>query len=147
MSLKNMSKEEIELLSYTDLAYKLLVEEKKSINTPGIFKTIADLLEYSENQYMDKIGDFYTSLTLDKRFVLLDSNEWDIRDRHAAELIIEEDELIEEELEEDDDSEEEEIDSEELDDLSMNLEDELEDDIEDDLAGLSIISDDEEEEE
>ncbi len=146
MSLENMSKEEIELLSYTDLAYKLLVEGKKSMNTPVIFKTISDLLEYTESQYMDKIGDFYTSLTLDKRFILLDNNDWDIRDRHAAEIILEEDDVAEEEIEEEE-LEEESVETEELDDLNMNLEDELEDDLEDDLAGLSIISEDEEEEE
>ena len=41
------------------------------MNTSVIFKTICDLLDYSDEQYVDGIGDFYTSLTIDKRFILL----------------------------------------------------------------------------
>ena len=73
MLLKDMSKEEIELLSYTDLTNLILTENKTSMNTPTIFKKICDLLGYSEEEYTDKIGDFYTSLTIDKRFVLLEN--------------------------------------------------------------------------
>ena len=40
MKLKQMSKEELELLSYTDLTYMILKENKKSMNTPTIFKKI-----------------------------------------------------------------------------------------------------------
>ena len=40
MKLKDMPIEELEILSYTDLAYMLLKETKKKMNTPQIFKTI-----------------------------------------------------------------------------------------------------------
>ena len=90
MLLKDMSKEDVELLSYTDLTNLILTENKSSMNTPTIFKKICDLLGYSEEEYMDKIGDFYTSLTIDKRFVLLENHEWDLRERHAIELVLDE---------------------------------------------------------
>ena len=77
MKLKDMKKEELEILSYTDLTEIILKENKKPMNTPSVFKKICELLDLSEEEYSEKIGDFYTSLTTDKRFILLDSAEWD----------------------------------------------------------------------
>lgn len=142
MLLKDMSKEELELLSYTDLTNLILSENKKSMNTPTIFKKICDLLELSEEEYMDKIGDYYTSLTIDKRFVLLENHEWDLRERHAIELVIDEED--EEEDEEISSEEDEEI-EEDVDDEEISSEDELDDD--DDLDDLTVIDDEEDEEE
>ena len=91
MKLKNMSQEELQLLSYTDLTYKILREEKKTLNTPTIFRKICDLLGYSDEEYAEKIGDYYTPLTIDKRFVMLENGEWDIRDNHVLNISLEED--------------------------------------------------------
>lgn len=141
MKLKEMTKEELELLSYTDLTEMILKENKKAMNTPSIFKKICELLELSDEEYANKIGDYYTSLTTDKRFLLLDSAEWDLRDRHKVEIVLDdEDDEDEEELE--DDSEDE-IEQEEVDE---NIDDENEDDDlddEDDIGDLSIVDDDE----
>ena len=138
MLLKNMSKEELELLSYNDLTNLILTENKKSMNTPTVFKKICDLLELSDEEYMDKIGDYYTSLTIDKRFVLLDNQEWDLRERHAVELVIDDED--EEEVEEEMPEEEEDIEDEEI-----SSEDELDTD-EDDLDDLTVIDDEDDEE-
>lgn len=140
MLLKDMSKEELELLSYTDLTNLILTENKKSMNTPTIFKKICDLLEFSEEEYMDKIGDYYTSLTIDKRFVLLENHEWDLRERHAVELVIDEEEEEEESLSD----EEEEMLEEDIDDEEISSEDELDTD-DDDLDDLTVIDEEEEE--
>lgn len=141
MKLKDMQMEELELLSYTDLAYMLLKEKKKKMNTPQIFKTICELLGYSDDDYTNKIGDFYTSLTTDKRFVSLDNIDWDIREHRKVEIILDEDD------EEDIDLDEEEI-EEEIEDDSMeeDLEDSIdnEDDLDDDdLDDLAIVDDEE----
>ena len=141
MLLKDMSKEDVELLSYTDLTNLILTENKSSMNTPTIFKKICDLLGYSEEEYMDKIGDLYTSLTIDKRFVLLENHEWDLRERHAVELVLDEDEDDEEALEEEN---EEEVLDEEVEDDMISSEDELDTD-DDDLDDLTVISDEEDE--
>ena len=69
MKLSEMQPSELELMSYTDMTYALLKEEKKPLNTAAIFKKICALLEYSDDDFAAKIGDYYTSLTLDKRFV------------------------------------------------------------------------------
>ena len=42
-------------------------------------------------RYAEKIGDYYTSLTTDKRFVILENGEWDIRDNHVLNIFLEED--------------------------------------------------------
>lgn len=146
MKLKNMKLEELELLSYTDLTYKILKEEKKCMNTPTIFHTICDLLGYSEEDYASKIGEYYTSLNNDKRFVMLDSGEWDIRDNHAIELSLEDEEeeniTDEEELDEEDEELEEEFEEEDIDSV---IDDEL-DDEDDDLDDLAVLDEDELEE-
>ncbi len=139
--LKNMKAEELEILSYADLTELILKEENKTFPTAELFRKICDLLEYSNEEYTDKIGDYYTSLTTDKRFVFLD-NKWDLREKTPIDIVLDDDledeEEIEEieqldsdivdEYEEDIDSivEDEELDDDELDDLSILTDEELE---------------------
>ena len=120
MKLKNMSKEELELMSYTDLTEMLLKENKKPMNTPTVFHKICDLLGYSDDEYASKIGDYYTSLTIDKRFVLLDNNEWDLRDHHSIDLSLEEDDEEDEEMMEEDVVEEPEEEEENIDEVNTD---------------------------
>lgn len=144
MKLKEMKKEELELLSYTDLTEMILKENKKAMNTPSIFKKICELLELSDEEYANKIGDYYTSLTTDKRFLLLDSAEWDLKDRHKVEIVLDDEDEDDEELE---DNSEEEIEQEET---EENIDDENEDDDldeDDEIGDLSIVTDDELEDE
>lgn len=144
MKLKEMSKEEIELMSYTDLTYMILKENKKAMNTADLFKTICDLLEYSEDDYSAKIGDYYTSLTIDKRFYMLEGGLWDLAEKHKVLLQIDDDEemdsLDEEESEEENEEEIEE--SEDSLDSIDSIDDDL-DDVDDDTLDLSIVSEDE----
>ena len=141
MKLKDMKKEELEVLSYTDLTEMILKENKKPMNTANIFKKICDLLELSEEDYSSKIGDYYTSLPTDKRFLLLDTAEWDLKDKHKVEIVLDEDDeeevFDEEELEEDEEVEEENDESIEITDDEVDLDDT------NDLEELSIVSDDE----
>lgn len=143
MNLKDMPIEELELMSYTDLTYLLIKENKKPMNTPTIFKKICELLEYSDEDYTSKIGDYYTSLTIDKRFVLMETNEWDIRDNHSVEIVLDDDleDDVEEEIEEDDEEVTEELEEDNIDEV---VDDDLEDD---DIDELSIVTDEELEEE
>ncbi|MEG0022041.1 MAG: DNA-directed RNA polymerase subunit delta [Bacilli bacterium] len=121
MKIKDMSLTELELLSHCDLTSLLLKEKKKPMNTAIIFKEICKLLGYSEDDFTNKIGEFYTSLTTDKRFVLLDTAEWDLRDNHSIKISIEDDEEdvnleeVDEEVEPEEEDIEDAIDDEELD--------------------------------
>ena len=143
MKLKDLKKEELEVLSYTDLTEMILKENKKPMNTLKIFNKICDLLELDSEEYSDKIGDYYTSLTTDKRFILLDTADWDLKDKHKGEIVLDEEddeEVFEEEVEEDEEIEEDVDESIEITDDEVDLDDS------DDLEDLSIVNDDEMEE-
>jgi len=144
MELKKMSKEEIELMSYTDITYMLLKENKKSMNTASLFKKICDLLELTEEEYSSKIGDYYTSLTIDKRFYLLENAEWDLAEKHKVELQLDDEDN--EETEETEETEEETEETEEDIDSIDSLDDDIED-VDDDTLDLSIVTEEELEEE
>lgn len=146
MKLKNMKLEELELLSYSDLTYRILKEEKKTMNTPTIFHKICDLLGYSEEDFSEKIGDYYTSLNNDKRFVMLDNGEWDVRDNHAIELSLDEedDEELVSDSEEETDEESEDIEEETEDEnIDSVIDDGDLDDEDDDLEDLAVFDEDE----
>lgn len=146
MKLKDISKQELEVLSYTDLTEMILREYKKAMNTPSIFKKICELLELSEHDYTNQIGDYYTSLTTDKRFILLDSAEWDLKDKHKLEIDLSTDDEEEEfdEETEDEETEDEEIDEVEAESIEIT-DDEI--DLDDGMEDLTIVDDEEIEEE
>lgn len=144
MQLKQMSKEELEILSYTDLTELVLADTKKPMNTAKIFKKICDLLEYSDDEYAAKIGDYYTSLTTDKRFIFLDSAEWDLSKNHPVKIELDEDDELDEEVID------EELDEEEPEESEESIDDEIIDDDldtdDDDIDDLAILTEDELEE-
>ena len=92
------------------------------------------------------IGDFYTSLNLDKRFILIDG-KWDIAENHSVKIVV--DDEMDDDLEtiEDIDSEEEiqEIEDEAVLEDSEILED-IDDDLDDEMNDLTILSEEEMEE-
>lgn len=141
MKLKDKSPEELEQMSYTDLTYMILKEKKKTMNTAVIFRTICELLGLSEDDFSDKIGDYYTSLTIDKRFVMLESGEWDVRDNHAVEISLDDED--EEEISEDEEDEEIEEDEESEEDIDTVIDDDDLDDNDDDLEDLAVLDEDE----
>ena len=130
MSIRKKDILDLELMSYTDIAYEILKEDKKKYNTPNLFKEVCNLLELSEDEYTEKIGDFFTALTTDARFILIDSKDWDLKENHIVKVVVD-----------DGDEEDIEVDSDEENELS-----EEEEDIEDDYSDESVDSsaDDEE---
>lgn len=140
MSIKNMTKEDLELLSNKDIT-NLLLEEKGKQTTPDLFKKIIKLLELPESTFDQKIGDYYTSLTTDKRFILLEDGTWDLRSRHTSDKIIKVDEDEDEDIEE---IEEEVDEEEETDDFdSIDSDDDDIDSGDDDLKDLVVLDGDE----
>lgn len=141
--LSKMNKDEIELLSYTKIAEMYLKENKKTMNTADLFKAVCNLLELSDEEYQDKIADFFESLTTSKEFILLNDGNWDLKINHSVKIDM--DDIYEE----NDSDEMEEVDSDD-----MSLEDDYEDDsyeddidtddlLDDDFADLTIVDDDE----
>lgn len=140
MDINKMTKEELELMSNKDITYYILEESKKTINTGDLYKKIMKLLELPESSFDAKIGDYYTSLATDKRFILLDDGTWDLRSRHTSDKVIkvldtEEDEEENDEIDTKEKEDVEEIEEDNYDDTD----DSIFDDTEDDLKDLVVI--------
>ena len=148
MKLNKMPKEELETLAYSDLTEMILKEKKKAINTPTLFKEICKLLELTDDDYANQIGDYYTSLTTDKRFILLDNACWDLRDKHKVEIILDDEDMEDEDYGEDSqDDEDEVVETVEPEDIDAMEDEEGIDTDDDDLDDLTIIDDEDIEEE
>lgn len=138
--MKKFTNEELEMMSYTDIAYEIIKDSKKSKNTLDVFKEVCSILSLSEAQLNNLIADFFASMTTDKRFLLLEEGTWDLRERHASSKVkngadLEDDEEEEEQEEiEDDDEEEQEDEYDSLD--EVNEDDDFEDD---DLEDLVVV--------
>ncbi len=143
MSIKDMKKEDLELLSYKDIT-NLLLEEYGTENTAELFKKIVELLDLPSSVFDNKIGDYYTMLSTDKRFILLEDGNWDLRTRHTSDKIVNV-------VDEDDDLEVDESSSKNKDDLDDEEDnydidsdnDDYDDDNDDDLKDLVILDEDE----
>ena len=147
MKLNQIPIQELELLPYTAIAKMYLEENKTTKNTADLFREVCNLLQLSDEEYVDSIADFFESLTTSKEFILLEDGTWDLKSNHKVKVVIED---IEEE-----ENEEEETEDEELDDLEDQIEEDIDivddegfidDDADDDLADLTIVDDDELEE-
>ncbi len=140
MKVDKMKKEDLELMSYNDIA-NLILEEDTKKTTAELFKKICDLLGLGQKTYENKIGSFYTSLTKDKRFLLLEDGLWDLKKNHSVK-VLKIDEVLEdmEELEEIEPDETEEYDDEEEKDIiyDENSEDDIDDEL-DDYKNLVIV--------
>lgn len=101
---KKLKKEDLELMSYNDIAH-ILLKEKPKQNSMDLFSKIVEMLELPKKTLENKIGEFYTALTNDKRFILLEDGNWDLQQNHKVKNQIEEDEDFEEETEDYDDEE------------------------------------------
>ena len=144
MSLKKMTKDDLELLSNKDITNLILEESKKSINTADLFKKIIKLLELPESTFENKIADYYTALATDKRFILLEDGTWDLRSRHTSDKVIK---VTEDEDEEDEEENEENQEDMEDDSLEDSFDDTDEQDYDEEtneeLKDLVVIDEDE----
>lgn len=143
--LSKMTKEELEQLSYAKIAEMYLKENKTKMNTADLFKKVCKLLELSDNEYQERIGDFFETLTTSKEFILLGDGNWDLRSNHSIKIDIDD-------IYEDSDTEEEITEVEEEVPEEDNYEDDYTDEsdgdvIDDDYSDLTIMDDTELEEE
>ncbi len=142
MKIKDLSQNEIEAMSYDDLAFLILEENGKKMKINDLFKKVCKLMKLDDNVFETKIADFFELLSTDRKFIMLENGYWDLRDKHSNRVKIENDDEDQEttdleDLELDDDDEEEEED--------IFYENDESDDDEDDLKDLVLIDEDEEE--
>ena len=144
MKLNNIPKNELELLSYKEIAKMYLEENKVTKNTADLFKEVCKLLDLSEQEYVDKIADFFESITTSKEFILLEDGTWDLKSNHKVKVSIED---LDDDSSEEVESDSNELDEEEINDIDTIDDDNfIDDDTDDDLADLTIVDDDELEE-
>ena len=106
-------------ISMVDVAYQVLNGHRRAMNFAELWRNVCKRMNLNSKLEGEKMSQFFTNLTLDNRFALV-NNRWDIRARHkleevlidTSELVIEEDEdeefVGEEEKEYEESNEEEE---------------------------------------
>ena len=90
MKFKTISKEDLEVLPFDDIAYIILKEKGKKMKINDIFKIICDTLNLGDNAFENQIGDFFALLATEKRFIQLEKGYWDLRENHTSEINIKE---------------------------------------------------------
>ena len=140
MKLKDISFEDLEAMSYDDIALLVLKEKNKGLKINELFKEVCKLLKLSDDEFVAKLPAFFDVISTDHRFTMLENGLWDLKTKHTTKIVIdnedEEEEIIDEIDEDEDELEEEE---------EENYYDEETDDDEadDDLKDLVIIDEDE----
>ena len=92
MKLKDLSSEELESMSYSQLAEMVLSEKGSAMKIVDVFKKICKVLKLSDEEFENKIADFFELLSTDKNFIVLDKGKCDLRKKHDFKVVIEEDE-------------------------------------------------------
>ena len=141
MKVDKMPKEELELLSYKEIT-SLILEEKGAMTTLDIFNKIAKLLDLPKSTIEKKIGDFYTTLSTDKNFLLVDG-KWDLRKRHTSDKVLKAQESEVDDEEEEIEEEKIELSEDDVDYDSQISDDDDFDDGEDDLKDLVVLDEEE----
>ncbi|WP_394218124.1 DNA-directed RNA polymerase subunit delta [Halobacillus trueperi] len=90
MSLKEMSREQIEETSMIVLATKILEEEREAIDFNEIFKRIADMKGFTDAQREQYIAQFYTDMNVDGQFMTIGTNRWGLKKWYPVEQMEEE---------------------------------------------------------
>ena len=138
MGIDKMKKEELELLSYKDIT-SMILEEKGAMNTLKLFEKIVSLLDLPKSTVDKKISEYYTSLSTDKNFLLLEDGKWDLRKRHTSDKVLVAQDQDEEDEEEQEEEEKIEM-SEDEEDFDSQISDEDDfDDGDDDLKDLVVL--------
>ncbi len=65
--------------SMVDVAYDIMVREKKIFKFNELYSLVATELGFDEDTKTSRISKFYTNLSLDGRFVNLSDYTWDLR--------------------------------------------------------------------
>ena len=139
MKIKDLKQEDLENMSYDDLAYMILSEAGQKMKITDLFSKVCKILKLPDSVFENQITDFFQLLSTDKRFLMLENGFWDLKDNHSQKVVIDEDEdedMFVEEEEEDEEEEDEDIFDE------KNSDDDI---VEDDLKDLAVIDPDEEE--
>lgn len=98
--------------SLSDVAYKNLKRKRKEIPFSKLWSEVTKELGITEEIAKRKMASFYNALMLDSRFISLEGNKWDLRERHTLDSIKIDPDLLEDYDDDYDEFEEIEVDQE-----------------------------------
>ncbi|MCM3586848.1 DNA-directed RNA polymerase subunit delta [Mesobacillus maritimus] len=79
MSLNQYSKEELNEMSWIEIAYQILLEKKQAVSFAELVAEVKKVLELGEDDATEKVVQFYTDLNIDGRYLGLGDNRWGLR--------------------------------------------------------------------
>lgn len=142
MKLKDLTKEELEAMSYDDIALMILTESEKKLKINELFKEVCNLLGLSDDEFVAKLPAFFDVLSTDHRFIMLENGLWDLKTKHSTKVVIDNDEEDEEDIDLEEIEEDIEEEQEETDIYNDDDSDDIDSD-DDDLKDLVVIDEDE----
>lgn len=146
MKLKDLTKDELEAMSFAEITELILNEKGSKMKIVDIFKKICTLLEMSDAEFENKVADYFELISTDKAFTVLEKGYCDLRKKHAFKAVIEDDDEIIDDVENIEEKESEEIEDEENEDNifydNSSDEDDI-DDNDDELNDFIVVEDDE----
>ena len=86
MNFKDISKEELETMSYDEIAYLVLEKKGKKMKLLDLFQNVCKILNLPESMVEERIADFFELLSINKKFVLLENGFWDLAINHLQEI-------------------------------------------------------------
>lgn len=142
MKLKNIPKEDLELMGYDDIALLILQENGKKMKLRDIFTKVCDVLELPSETVDNELMDFFEQMSINKKFIMLDKGYWDLQSRHKLDLVFDEEEDEEEEILEDTEEDlEDDIIDDDDEDIFYDKDDDTDDVEDDDLSDLVVVDD------
>ena len=127
-------------MPFDDIAYIILKEKGKKMKITDIFRIICDTLNLGDAAYENQIGDLFSLLATEKRFIQLEKGYWDLRENHTLEISIKElEDELDDEIENVDEKDAEENEDENYYDELEDSDDDKEDD---DYKDLVIVDED-----
>ncbi|WP_319830096.1 DNA-directed RNA polymerase subunit delta [Bacillus solitudinis] len=90
LNLKEMEKEELQELSMVEVAFSIMVEERKPFDYHELVKRVAEIRGMTKEQLNNRIAFLYTDLNIDGRFLTLGDNQWGLKSWYPLEQAEEE---------------------------------------------------------
>ncbi len=139
MAIAKLTSEQLDTMSYTDIAEYVLEQKGKKMKIADLFTEVIKLRGDDPKEiFEEKIGDFFGLVSSDNRFIMLDKGLFDLSKKHKNSINMNLDEEEDEEeivLDEEEEEEEDIIDYDE----AIDVDDDQE---EDDYKDLVIIDSD-----
>lgn len=73
--------------SLSDVAFEKLKRKKKEVLFNKLWKEVSDEVSLTDEMAKRRVASFYNALMMDSRFISLEGNKWDLRERHSLDSL------------------------------------------------------------